>query len=90
MRTIWKYPLEITDRQMLRIPQGPRILTVQIQDGAPMLWAMVDTSAGILWDVWIRIYGTGNPGTGPEEHYIATFQKDGLVWHVFTTLEPRF
>ena len=85
MRTIWKFPLKITDHQSIKMPQGPRLLTVQIQDGVPMLWAMVDTNTGITWDIEIRIYGTGNPGPNEAENYIATFQQDGLVWHVFTT-----
>lgn len=42
MKTIYKYPLDVTDRQVIAMPEDAEILTVQVQNGKPMLWAVVD------------------------------------------------
>lgn len=82
---IWKFPLEVTDRQELRLPVASKILTVQTQRGVPCLWALVneETAANSLRK--IAIYGTGNPLPDNPGEYIATFQMHGgdLVFHVF-------
>ena len=89
MQTIWKFPLETTDRQVIRMPVGSRILTVQTQSqsGKPCLWAVVDSDAP-LQPRGFEICGTGHPMSinGDEIHeYIGTYQlNDGqLVFHVF-------
>lgn len=81
---IWKYTLIVVDRQTLFLPEGARILTVQMQDYAPQLWAIVDESEPSE-PREIAIYGTGNPMPDEPGIYIGTFQMhDGaLVWHVF-------
>ena len=52
MLTIFKYPVPIEDHFILELPKNAKILAVQIQRGAPQLWAMVDSEtekeAGIL------------------------------------------
>lgn len=81
---IWKYPLQIADRQHLRMPAGAKLLTVQTQTGLPQLWALVDEKAEHDYRA-IAIYGTGNPMPDEPGQYIATFQTHGgdLVWHAF-------
>jgi len=40
--TIWKFPLEITDRQDIKMPGEPKILSVGLDPkGVPCLWALV-------------------------------------------------
>lgn len=89
---IWKFPLEFTVHpQVIAMPEGARILTVQMQRAVPCLWAMVDpiarrTSRHIL------IVGTGAEiaeHLAPVYRYIGTFQMvDGaFVWHVFELQE---
>jgi hypothetical protein len=83
---IWKFPLEVTDRQTLTMPIPGIIIAVQTQDDEPQLWAMCNEVIGteyIKRD--IAIYGTGNPMPPDPGEYIATFQKfDGrFVGHVF-------
>jgi hypothetical protein len=82
--TIWKYGLEITDRQTLRMPAGARLLTAQHQHGRLNLWAEVDQSAETE-DRTIAIVGTGNPMPEGKAEYLATVQAwvGHLVWHVF-------
>lgn len=41
MKTIWKYPLQVLDRQTLFMPPGAEILSLQTQFGNPCLWARV-------------------------------------------------
>lgn len=87
--TIWKYPLEITDEQNIRMPKGANILTAQIQGGTLCLWAIVDPKAPLV-SRWIGIVGTGHPMAQEMECvYLGTAQMAGgaLVWHVFE-LEP--
>lgn len=87
-KTIWKYPLLLTDEQAVQMPKGAEILCVQVQGSRPCLWALVDSSVKND-ERLIVIYGTGHPM--PEAHnayrrqYIGTAQmNDGsLVWHVF-------
>lgn len=84
--TIWKYPLLAKTEQIITIPQGARILTVQTQNGFPCLWAMVDQSKGKVRRV-VYTYGTGHPISTEycTMDYVGTFQLDngGLVFHVF-------
>lgn len=84
MSTIWKYPLEITDRQTLTMPAGAHLLTVQHQHGHLTLWAEVDPAAEPE-DRTIAIVGTGNPMPSGTTAYLATAQAwvGHLVWHVF-------
>jgi len=81
--TIWKYELEITDKQTLSLPPTSCFLAVQEQKGKLMLWARVDPNQ-LPVERTILIHGTGHP-ISPEEKYIGTAQTTGgfLVWHVF-------
>ncbi len=83
-RTIWKYALEVTDLQIIRLPFGARPLGVQLQFGEPMLWAMVDPSAPLEARSIVTL-GTGNPFSGIAGEYLGTYQLTGgaLVFHVF-------
>lgn len=85
--TIWKYSLNVTDRQSLNMPIGSRLLTVQIQHGQLNLWALVDPKIEDREDRIILKRGTGRP---IERHpgllvYISTVQDLGgnSVWHFF-------
>lgn len=82
-KAIWKYELKTADSQVVPMPSGARLLTVQTQHHQPCLWVEVDTSAGPA-ERLIFIHGTGHP----IEHngcYVGTYQMfDGdLIWHVY-------
>ncbi len=83
---IWKFPLELTDRQELLMPAGAKILDIQVQRGVPQLWALCNPDAEKEMRT-IVIYGTGH--LVPDEYgkYIATFQvsNGALVFHAFET-----
>lgn len=83
MNTIWKFPLEVTDSQLVNIPEGAKILTVQTQQGIVTLWAVIDPSKDPD-TLEVRILGTGNPADNIEDmFYIGTVQERIFVWHVF-------
>lgn len=84
MKTIYKYPLKITDIQSVEIPEFAKLLTVQTQHGELYLWALVETSN------WMRlrkivILGTGNPiAENDELSYISSVKMlETLIWHIF-------
>lgn len=81
---IYKYPLKITDRQAVNMPLGAQMLSVQMQNGVPCLWALVDEDA-VCADHVLAMYGTGHPVDSLQKKFVATFQmpEHGLVWHVF-------
>lgn len=84
MKVIWKYELEVTDVQRVAMPEGARLLSVQAQGAAPMLWALVDSRAPIA-DRMIGIVGTGNPAPDDDVDavYVGSVMCGAFVWHVF-------
>ena len=84
MKTIFKYPLEVTDEQTLEMPSGARILTVQTQHNVPCLWALVPIAAPMM-QRRIITHGTEHPVPPTTGEYIGTYQLDGgsLIFHVF-------
>lgn len=86
MITIWKYPIEITDEQTIKMPMGARILTVQMQGPQCCIWALVDPSKPMA-ERHIRTHGTGHeiPLGITTWAYIGTIQSHGgaLIFHVF-------
>lgn len=88
-KTIYKYPLEIVDEQVVLLPTGAKILTVQAQMDKPCIWAMINPTAPDNMAVTIRMIGTGQPIQDDYcLEYIGTFQIYGgrLVFHAFEKL----
>lgn len=90
-KTIWKFPLRIDDSQVIDAPEGAQPLTVQLQDGDPMLWALVDPEQPRV-PLRILMRGTGHNADGLGA-YLGTFQfRDGpiggLVFHAFAEPLP--
>lgn len=84
-KTIWKFPLEITDAQTVRLPKGAEVLKVDRDPvGDLSVWAHVDPAAETE-DRLLHIVGTGNPmptAVGPAEH-VGSVVDSPFVWHVF-------
>lgn len=88
METIYKYDLQVTDHQVIQLPKGAKILTVQEQLQIPCIWALVDPIAQ-KEDVEVWTFGTGHEMTDSlsgKIKYLGTYQLNGgrLVFHVFT------
>lgn len=95
MRTIYKYPLETTDLQSIKIPGlsyednfnfMTQFFCIDTQRGYPCLWCLVDTEEKER-EVLIRIIGTGNPAPDSltRKDYLGTYQlfNGNFVGHVF-------
>jgi hypothetical protein len=84
--TIWKYELRLNPGTMLvEMPCGARVLSVDMQHGAPVLWALVQSDAAVTPRKLTLCY------TGVEcsddvlgAAFVGTVQTShGLVLHVF-------
>lgn len=90
---IFKYPLQVTDVQYVSLPLHAKLLTVQVQNGIPCLWALVDSKHKLKVNRPVFTIGTGNPAghvfeTGKTDEwpkYLSTYQlaNGALVFHVF-------
>lgn len=85
MQTIYKYNLEITDKQVVPMPFNSEIISVKNQSGNLCLWAIVETENEVKPTYEIEIFGTGFPmHKDTFREFIDTcVMPDGLVWHVF-------
>lgn len=84
MITVWKYLLTITERQLLSMPRGTKVISVTPDKTGhdALLWALVDTEAPCE-DRTVLIYQAGTP-IGDHGEFIGTVQTHGrLYWHVF-------
>ena len=83
MRTVYKFPLVMTDRQTVQMPMDAEILTAQMQGEQCCLWALCDPQ-NVRRSRTILIHGTGHP-VGDIARYIGSVQMVGgaLVFHVF-------
>lgn len=89
MKTIWKYPLKVVDDQIIYMPLHAEILTIQMQNDIPCLWALVSSIAD-KEKRHIRIHGTGHQVSLTDKlKYISTFQMNNglLVFHVFEVID---
>lgn len=84
MKRIVKYQLLIIDEHEVAMPEGAKILCVQVQYDQPAIWAIIDDEKPMKNRVF-RIVGTGHPIDFDTQNYIGTVQLlDGnLVFHVF-------
>jgi len=84
MKVIWKYKIYPTEEQKLDIPENAKLLDVQIQDGEPCLWVLVNPE-GVRVDRIVSVIPTGQTKESINGEYAGTFQlHDGvLVFHVF-------
>lgn len=86
MRTVYKYPLKIEDVQEIKLPKYFQFLDIQVQNGIPCLYAMVDTKEEFI-TMQILLFGTGHeiPCYIVNYSYIGTFQlfEGKAVFHAF-------
>lgn len=86
MMSVYKYPVEIDDDQMVLMPQDAVILSFAEQRGTFCLWALVNPTSP-LTPRRIRIAGTGHPIEIPAANlkFIGTTLLHGgsLVFHAF-------
>ena len=83
MRSVWKFPIAMTDVQSVDMPMGAEILAVQMQGEQCCLWALCEPDNAKRPRI-ILIHGTGHR-VGDITRYIGSVQIYGgaLVFHVF-------
>lgn len=81
---VYKYPLPIGDWVTVAMPEGAEPLCVQMQNGAPLMWARI-TVGNLPAPNHFRIAGTGHDLGSNVGKHIGSFQMHGgaLVFHVF-------
>lgn len=91
MRRIFKYELDVTDTQQLKLPAGARVLCVQAQHGNPCIWAEIEDEETAHEEREFATRGTGHPITFSTDRYVGTYQLHGgcLVFHVFETTDSN-
>ena len=82
-KTIWKFDV-LPGREAIPMPEGAKILDIQVQNGAPVIWAIVDPEKKAK-SRFLYVYGTGHMIPDDPGKYVGTFQfpNDGLVFHAF-------
>ena len=81
---IWKFGIKIVDWQRIKMPQGAKILDIQVQNSEVCMWALCDENAPRI-DRGFAVYGTGHVVRNEPGEYVATVQlgQGQLVFHVF-------
>ena len=83
--TIWKFQFEISGDLTISMPANARVLSIQIQNGVPCMWAIVNQSYPCE-ERNFKVFGTGHPmsaETALLAEHVGTFQDGQFVWHVF-------
>lgn len=86
IQTIYKIQLEITGEQIIGLPKGARILSIQPQGEKVSLWFLFNQDETRSEPKKIRCFGTGQPIIDAENlDYIGTVQVlcGKLVFHFF-------
>jgi len=90
---IYKYVLEIADRQIIQlgIKNPVKVLSVAEQKGNLVMWVQLDDENynSFASDIEVNVIGTGNKFR-PDGDFIGTvIMSYGLVWHVFARTKKR-
>ena len=85
MLRVFKYPIPFGDYFKLPLPNGAKVLTVDVQYGQPTLWALVNPNHKTK-DRLFRFAGNGHDieESLSRLEFVASFQmQNGLMFHVF-------
>lgn len=85
MKRIFKYQLCVSDEQMVNLPIGSRILSLQVQREIPCIWAIVDDQEVKTSPIQVLMFGTGHSISDKDagNRFAGTIQIRDLVFHVF-------
>lgn len=87
MKVVWKYKLGLEkETQSIKMPRWSTILDVQLQDGEPVMWALVDPNASMIERLFIWVF-TGEKSDDWNYDYIGTIQVGPMVYHLFEEIE---
>jgi hypothetical protein len=86
MKTIYKFP--VGPIMELVLPEDAEPLCVQLQNGEPQLWVLLDTDNPPDQRTFVT-FGTGHEAKSHNSgtlKYISTWQREGLVFHTFESV----
>lgn len=83
-KAVYKYDIPSFKASEIQMPEGAQILSLQVQDGRPRIWALVNPEARPKAREFM-VVGTGHEIERENIRHIGTWQQmDGaLVWHLF-------
>lgn len=100
MTRVFKYPLQMEQRQLLQMPHLAHLLSVAVIDGMPVLFAQIEEEyQNIPVQRVIRTSRTGERFNAIGCTFVGTlvFEEQGHTFHVYEqeegaadALEPRF
>jgi len=86
MKTIYKYPLKITNVQQIQYtPNSGEFDCLKVgldPNGNPCIWAVANTKEEPKL-IKIFVVGTGNPLPNDADYHLGSFNQNMFVWHVF-------
>jgi len=92
MRKIYKYTIETTDVQTIKVPKlagvnsfTEQFLKVDVQKEKPCIWCLVDTMEEEQ-EITLHVVGTGNPmPLLSKDNYLGSYMlyNGELVFHLF-------
>lgn len=87
MKTVWKFRVERAGHGafIVQAPRGAKPMTVQLQDGKPVLWMLVNDGER-LEPMGFQVFGTGwdvDIPLGLVPSFVGTWQEGEFVWHLF-------
>lgn len=92
-KTIWKFKMDIDDTQVIYMPKGAEILSIQLQNNEPVIWALVNPEEKEPRQ--FEMFGTGYPipcDMGVNRKFLGTIQPIGIgssfsfAFHIFERL----
>ena len=82
MKTVWKYRLDLLDgQQVIKMPKGAQVLSVDMQHDQPTLWAEVDSEAP-MEPRYFQVHGTGHPIANGGV-FVGSAVGVPFVWHIY-------
>ena len=81
-KIIYKYNIPMESEFEIELPTHRKILSFQVQNNLPQLWALVDPDTP-KERVAFHLFGTGILIQEWIGNYIGTIQLHGYVWHLF-------
>jgi hypothetical protein len=82
-QVIFKYVIELIERQVIAMPEGAQVRSVQMQHGQIVMWAQVDPDVP-KEDRTFAVVGTGHVEIDPDGmEYVESVQDGSFVWHIF-------
>lgn len=85
MKRIFKYTIEVTDKQTVKLPVDSLVISVLNQNDHLVIYALVDDEETEMEEKTIRIFGTGYPVDVEEFDYnfLGSVMMGEFVWHIF-------